>query len=80
VKAIAHSIRELIATPQAAVDSEAAEAGLVMLEAGGDFADGVITYEGRRAGGRTFVSFDRAAVKAIPETGGDAAARAMTRI
>jgi len=33
-----------------------------LLEAGGDFADGVIAYEGRWLGGETFVSFDKEAV------------------
>ncbi len=36
-----------------------------MLEDGGDFADGVIAFEGRRLGGETFVSFDRLAVKRL---------------
>ncbi len=35
-----------------------------MLDAGGDFADGVIAYEGQWLGADTFVSFD--------ESGGDA--------
>jgi predicted nucleic-acid-binding protein len=33
-----------------------------MLDAGGDFADGVIAYEGKWLGGETFVSFDKKAV------------------
>lgn len=33
-----------------------------MLEAGGDFADGIMAHEGARSGGDTFVSFDRKAV------------------
>jgi predicted nucleic-acid-binding protein len=36
---------------------------LDQLEAGGDFADGVIAYAGRWLGGDEFVSFDRAAVR-----------------
>jgi predicted nucleic-acid-binding protein len=36
-----------------------ADAGLAMLEANGDFADGVIAWEGRWLGGEMFVSFDR---------------------
>jgi hypothetical protein len=36
-----------------------------MLDAGGDFADGVIAYEGKWLGAETFVSFDKKA-------GGDA--------
>jgi predicted nucleic-acid-binding protein len=30
-----------------------------LMEAGGDFADGVIAHQGQRLGGETFVSFDR---------------------
>ncbi len=37
-------------------------AGLLMLDAGGDFADGVIAWEGKRLGGETFASFDKKAV------------------
>jgi len=40
----------------------AVEAGLAVLDAGGDFADGVIAYEGQWLGAETFVSFDKKAV------------------
>jgi predicted nucleic-acid-binding protein len=40
-----------------------------MLEAGADFADGVIDFEGRWMGGETFVSFDKKAVTAIAKHG-----------
>ena len=39
------------------------------VEAGGDFADGVIAHEGRWLGGETFVSFDRQAVKLLAAQG-----------
>jgi len=52
------------------VDRPTLEAGLSVLERGGDFADGVIAFEGRRAGGRIFTSFDRDAVELIGATGG----------
>ena len=45
------------------------EAGLLMLEAGGDFADGVIAYEGKWLGGETFVSFDKQAVALLTAQG-----------
>ncbi len=35
---------------------------LAVLEAGGDFSDGVIAYEGAWLDGETFVSFDKQAV------------------
>jgi hypothetical protein len=53
------------------VDRAAAEAGLTMLAAGGDFADGVIAFEGRRLGGDIFASFDRGAVDPVAAQGGD---------
>ena len=40
-----------------------------MLDAGGDFADGVMAYEGRRMGAETFVSFDRKAVALLAAQG-----------
>jgi predicted nucleic-acid-binding protein len=47
----------------------AAEFGLSVLEAGGDFADGVIAFEGKWLGGETFVSFDRKAVALLRASG-----------
>ena len=60
---IAAAIRRLCDSANAVLDRTAAEAGLAMLEAGGDFADGVIAQEGARLGGEVFLSFDRKAVK-----------------
>jgi predicted nucleic-acid-binding protein len=45
-----------------AVNRPAAEAGLALLDQGGDFADGVIAFEGRSLGGEVFVSFDKQAI------------------
>jgi predicted nucleic-acid-binding protein len=56
-------------TKNIVLDSAVVEAGLAMLEAGADFADGVIDYEGRWLGGETFVSFDKKAVTAIAKHG-----------
>jgi len=53
------------------VDRTTAEAGLAMLDAGGDFADGVIAFEGRRLGGPVFASFDRRATELIAATGAE---------
>lgn len=69
---IADAVRSLINVENAVVNRPAAEAGLAMLEAGGDFADGVIAYEGRWLGADTFVSFDRKAVKLMKSQGGSA--------
>lgn len=66
---VARAIRALLAAKNVEVNRPAAEAGLALLEAGGDFADGVIAYEGRWLGGETFVSFDRAAVSLLTAQG-----------
>jgi predicted nucleic-acid-binding protein len=55
-----------------AVNRPAVAAGLALLEAGGDFADGVIAYEGHWLGAEAFVSFDRKAVE-LAEARGHAA-------
>ena len=60
---IAATIRDLLNTANVVVNRPAAEAGLALLDAGGDFADGVIAYEGTWLGADTFVSFDKKAVK-----------------
>lgn len=66
---IAAAIRALLDTANLVVNRPAAEAGLAMLEAGGDFADGVIAHEGQWLGGETFVSFDRKAIALLRERG-----------
>ena len=68
-KQIAQTLRRLIDSANVAVNRPAAEAGLVLLEAGGDFADGVIAYEGRWLGGEDFISFDRKAVELLQARG-----------
>ncbi len=69
VAEIAAAIRGLINSANVVVSRPAAEAGLVLLEAGGDFADGVIAFEGSQLGAETFVSFDRKAVRPIAKIG-----------
>ena len=59
---IVAAVEALLAAANVVVDRPAAEAGLAMLKAGGDFADGVIAHEGRWLGAETFVSFDKQAV------------------
>ena len=60
---IAETIRGLLNSANIVVSRPTVEAGLAMLDAGGDFADGVIAYEGNWLGADTFVSFDKKAVK-----------------
>jgi len=66
---IAEAIRRLLAGANVVVNRPAAEAGLTLLDAGGDFADGVIAYEGNWLGAETFVSFDKKAVKLMAAQG-----------
>jgi len=65
----AAAIRALMAAPNVEMNRSAVEAGLAMLDAGGDFADGVIAYEGRWLGAETFVSFDQKAVEMLRAQG-----------
>ena len=69
---IAASIRDLADSANVQLDRPAVDAGLAILEAGGDFADGVIAFEGRRLGGSIFASFDRRAVELIAATRAEA--------
>ena len=66
---IAAAIRALLAASNVQVNRPAVEAGLAVLEANGDFADGVIAYEGNWLGGETFVSFDKQAVALLTAVG-----------
>jgi predicted nucleic-acid-binding protein len=59
---IAKQIRTLLTIGTVALDRPAVEAGLAVLDVGGDFADGVIAYEGTTLGADEFVSFDKQAV------------------
>jgi predicted nucleic-acid-binding protein len=69
---VATTIRALINGENVAVNRPAAEAGLALLDVGGDFADGVIAYEGRWLGADIFVSFDKKAIRLIESDGGSA--------
>lgn len=67
--AIAKTIRILLAAENVETNRPAVDAGLAVLDAGGDFADGVIAYEGQWLGAETFVSFDRTAVEMLTARG-----------
>jgi predicted nucleic-acid-binding protein len=60
---IASAIRGLLASANVEANRPEAEAGLAMLEAGGDFADGVIAFQGAALGADKFVTFDRDAAR-----------------
>ncbi|GAB4060985.1 type II toxin-antitoxin system VapC family toxin [Uliginosibacterium sediminicola] len=66
---VAAAIRALLAASNVEINRPAVEAGLAVFEAGGDFADGVIAYEGNWLGGDTFVSFDKKAVALLTTQG-----------
>jgi predicted nucleic-acid-binding protein len=66
---IAMVIRRIVAIENVIIDRSAVDAGLKMLDAGGDFADGIIAFHGRQLGGDTFVSFDKKAVELVKTQG-----------
>jgi predicted nucleic-acid-binding protein len=68
-KEISDAIYALLDTENVVTNRLAVEAGMAIFEAGGDFADGGIAYEGALLGGETFVSFDKKAVSLISERG-----------
>lgn len=66
---ISAALEALLNTGNVVVNRPAAEAGMAVLNAGGDFADGLIAFEGRWLGGEIFVSFDQKAVSLIARQG-----------
>jgi len=66
---ISIAIRALLAAENVVMNRPAVESGLLLLEAGGDFADGIMAYEGKWLGGETFVSFDKKAVTLLSKQG-----------
>ena len=66
---ISRAIGALVNAGNIAVDHAAVASGLAVLNAGGDFADGVVAHEGRWLGGDTFVSFDKKAVSLLKSQG-----------
>ncbi len=63
------AIKALLVAANVEVNRPAVEMGLAILDAGGDFAVGVIAYEGKWLGGETFVSFDTKAVALLTAQG-----------
>jgi len=66
---VSDAIRRLMKSAHVIVNRPAVEAGLSALDAGGDFADGVIAYEGNWLGAEEFVSFDSKAVSLLKSQG-----------
>jgi predicted nucleic-acid-binding protein len=68
-EAIADRIRRMTASANVIANRAAVDAGLQMMTDGGDFADGVIAYEGRWLGGETFATFDKRAARLLLQQG-----------
>ena len=66
---VADSIERLVSSPNVTVNKPAVEAGLAMLRAGGDFADGVVAHEGQWLGAQTFLTFDTKAASLLSTQG-----------
>ena len=66
---VSDAIRRLMRSASVAMNRPAVEAGLSALDGGGDFADGVIAYEGEWLGAEEFVSFDSKAVSLLQAQG-----------
>jgi predicted nucleic-acid-binding protein len=66
---ISAAIIALLNAGNVVANHTAVDAGLAVLNAGGDFADGLIDYEGSWLGGDKFVSFDKKAVALLSKQG-----------
>lgn len=66
---IVHALQTLVTAEKVRVGRQAVAAGLAFLEAGADFADGVVAHEGHVMGGEVFVSFDARAIEAAASAG-----------
>jgi len=66
---ISKALHRLMNCANVVMNRPAVEAGLSILDAGGDFADGVIAYEGNWLGAEEFVSFDKEAVSILRSQG-----------
>ena len=73
VDEIAVAIEAICGIDAVVTDIPAVEAGLTLLRAGGDFADGVIAHQGEGFGGSVFASFDRSAIALLKRNGSAAA-------
>jgi len=63
------ALQTVLEVENVAVNRAAADAGVATLRNGGDFADGVIAWDGAWLGGESFVSFDRKAVAVLKKQG-----------
>lgn len=66
---ISAAIRRLIASAKMEAKRPAIEAGLALLDQGGDFADGAIAFEGAQLGGAQFATFDKDSARRLKTQG-----------
>ena len=66
---IARDLRAVLAPSNTRYDVASVRFGLAVLDAGGDFADGVIAYSGLLSGAEEFVTFDRKAARLVASAG-----------
>lgn len=66
---IAAVLRLLMNDPRVQAEWPLVEAGLALLERGGDFADAVIEADGRRLGAETLATFDEQAARLLADAG-----------
>jgi predicted nucleic-acid-binding protein len=66
---VADAIRRLLRSASVVTNQPAVEAGLELLDKGGNFADGAIAYEGYWLGAEEFASFDKEAVSLLQSQG-----------
>lgn len=66
---VAVALKALLAVGKVEVDRAGVQAGITILNAGGDFADGVIAYLGQHAGSDCLVSFDHKTVRLVGKSG-----------
>lgn len=66
---IAEAVEAILQAAAVGTDRLAVEAGLRVLRAGGDFADGVIASQGAAMGAESLATFDREAVRLLTASG-----------
>jgi predicted nucleic-acid-binding protein len=66
---IADALEFFLDSDKIHTDRAAVHAGLAILRAGGDFADGVIAYDGLRENASAFATFDKKAATLLTEYG-----------
>jgi predicted nucleic-acid-binding protein len=66
---IADAVETILRVVTVVTERPAAEAGLAVLRGGGDFADGVIAWQGLALGGTVLATFDKTAVRVLNSCG-----------